>query len=89
VDGFPLESPPFQQGIVVSFGGATGDYLLRDPEDEMSGLEWIPVGAPLVVLGSGPGISSYGSGRWYYVEVVQPNNGPLRGWLPVEIVAEQ
>jgi hypothetical protein len=89
VNGVQLEAPPFHFGIVIDFGGATGDFLLRDPHDEMSGLTWIEVGARLTVLGSGPGDDSYGSGEWYYVEVAQPNGVLLRGWLPVEIVAAQ
>jgi hypothetical protein len=79
---------PVVWGAVVSFGGARGDYLLSDPQNEQSGVRWIPVGAEVIVLLTGDGVRSYGSGRWYFVVLADPNDRTrlLQGWLPAEVV---
>lgn len=81
-----LEPPPFRYGVVASFGGARGDFLLRDPYNELSGIIWVPVGTPLTLLGAGKGTEVYGSGDWYFVEIVGLVKQPLQGWLPAEII---
>ena len=81
---------PFVFGEVVSFGGAKGDYLLRDPSNEQSGFFWLPVGTEVTVLLKRPGSTSYGSGQWYFVDYTDILGGRvLRGWLPAEVVAPQ
>jgi hypothetical protein len=79
---------PMVQGVVVSFGGAKGDYLLSDPQNEQSGVRRIPVGTQVIVLLTGEGIRSYGSGVWYFVALADPNDATrlLQGWLPAEVV---
>jgi hypothetical protein len=79
---------PVIWGVVVSFGGAQGDYLLSDPQNEQSGVRWISVGAEVIVLLTGEGVRSYGSGRWYFVVLADPNDRTrlLQGWLPAEVV---
>jgi hypothetical protein len=73
---------------VVSFGGASSDFLLRNPNNERSGIAEIPVGSEVSLLEQGPGSPSYGSGIWYQVEVADPSNGAqiLTGWLPKEVI---
>ena len=81
------DSLPFVQGITLSFGGAKGDYLVRDPYDEKSGIVWVPVGTKVTVLGQGKGSVSYGSGVWYFVSLINPETYRLtEGWLPSEVV---
>jgi hypothetical protein len=81
------DSLPFVQGITLSFGGAKGDYLLKDPYDEKSGIVWVPVGTGVTVLGQGKGSTSYGSGVWYFVSLIDPETSRLtEGWLPSEVV---
>jgi hypothetical protein len=79
--------PPFTDGVVVSYGGATGDYLLKDPNNEKSGIVWIRVGTKVTLLRQGQGSPSYGSGTWYLVSLVDPETREIReGWLPAEII---
>ncbi|MEZ4708555.1 MAG: hypothetical protein R3A44_15205 [Caldilineaceae bacterium] len=80
---------PFVYGRVISFGGAAGDYLLTNPDNEQSGFRFIPVGWLVTLLQVGPGAQSYGSGDWGFVMLVDPDNESLiqQGWLPMEILA--
>jgi hypothetical protein len=82
---------PFIDGRVVSYGGAQGDYLLRDPNNEMSGFLWVPVGTEVTVLNKAGGSHSYGSGLWYLVFLVDPNgqNKVYIGWLPMEVIEKR
>ncbi len=80
---------PFTYGTLISFGGAEGDYLLNDPQNEQSGLVWVPVGTDVTLLFEAKGASSYGSGVWYFVSLVDPMGENLiwRGYLPAEVLA--
>lgn len=80
---------PFIDGQIISYGGARGDYLYGNPADELSGFRWIAVGTPVTVLQIGEGIRSYGSGRWAFVSLVDPDNENrlLQGWIPWEVLA--
>jgi hypothetical protein len=83
-----LEEPPFAFGVVVSFGGAEGDYLLSDPTNELSGVAWVTVGTQVELLGQARGSRAYGSGIWYYVTIADLKR-PLFGWLPAEVVQKE
>jgi hypothetical protein len=79
--------PLFTDGIVISYGGAAGDFLLDDPKNELSGVILVPVGVEVEVLRQGQDSPSYGSGIWYLVSVADPETGEIReGWLPAEVV---
>lgn len=79
---------PFIYAQVISYNGAEGDYLLRDPNNEQSGFRWIPVGWAVTVLQIGSGTSTYGSGIWYFVVLVDPNDETeiRQGWLAREVL---
>lgn len=79
---------PFTDGQVKSFGGARGDYLLSDPNNEQSGVLWTPVGTPVTLLFPAEGVASYGSGQWYFVTLVDPTgeNRIWLGYLPAEVL---
>lgn len=82
---------PFVHAEVVSYGGADGDFLLRNPHNELSGYRWIPVGTSVTVLQIGDGVQTYESGRWCSVTLVDPENSSqiLNGWLPLDVLAEK
>ncbi len=81
---------PFVQGIVTSWFGAAGDYLLADPANEQTEIRWVPVGTNVTLLEEGTGSDGYGSRVWYLVALPDPNgtNQLLKGWLPKEVLAE-
>ena len=83
-----LDAPPFEVGVVISFGGAEGDYLLDDPNNELSGIAWVVVGTRVQLLGMSRGSRAYGSSIWYYVTITDFKR-PLFGWLPAEVVKEE
>jgi hypothetical protein len=80
---------PFTYGTVISLGGAEGDFLLKDPNDEQSGILWVPVGTEVTLLFPREGVQSYGSGDWYFVTLVDPGgeNQVWFGYLPKEVIA--
>lgn len=81
---------PYIRGIVRSFGGALGDWLLTDPTNQQSGYVWVPTDTEVTLLLSGKGLTAYGSGIWYFVMLVDPRNQAqvVKGWLPAEVIAE-
>lgn len=62
--------------------------LLRDPSNLESIITSLPGGTEVVVLLNVDGSTTYGSGRWYLVDVVQ-NRALWTGYLPVESVVER
>lgn len=82
---------PFINGRVISYGDAAKSFLLRDPIAEQSGFRDIPVGTAVTILQTGTGQPTYGSGTWYFVSLVDPENNDqlLQGWLPAEVVAQR
>ncbi len=85
------EDVPFSEGRVIDWGGAQGDFLLSDPNNEQSGILWVPSGTELTLLFNVKGSASYGSGVWYFVTLVDPNgeNHIWRGYLPQEVIEEK
>ena len=85
---FERDDLPFVYGEVVSYGGADGDFLLIDPDNEQSGIRWVEVGTNVTLLEEGEGSTSYGSGIWYLVALPDPNgsNQLLKGWLSREVL---
>jgi hypothetical protein len=71
----------------VSFDGAEGDYLIKDPNDENRSIVWIPGRTRVAVLDQAKGCTSYGSGVWNLVSLINPETKQLtEGWLPSEAV---
>ncbi len=81
------ESLPFIDGIVISFDGSEGSYLLKTHQDEQSHIRWVSVGTQVTVLKQESGSLSYGSGKWYLVSLRKSDaDEVLSGWLPAEVI---
>lgn len=85
---FNRDDLPFVHGIVTSWSGAAGGYLLADPANEQTEIRWVPVGTNVTLLEEGTGSDGYGSRIWYLVALPDPNgtNQLLKGWLPKEVL---
>lgn len=81
---------PFTEGRTISSGAAQGVFLLSAPNDEQTGILWVPTGTRVTLLFPAQGSSRYGSGIWYFVTLVDPNgeNHIWRGYLPQEVIEE-
>jgi hypothetical protein len=67
----------------------SADWLQANPNaQEKSSFRLIRAGTNVTVLRSGRGSASYGSGVWYLVSLVDPENSTslIQGWLAAEVV---
>ncbi|MEZ4859780.1 MAG: hypothetical protein R3C14_00655 [Caldilineaceae bacterium] len=84
-----IDQLPFTYGRVISLDGATGYSLLDNQNNPQSELLWTPVDTPVTLLFVAKGPTVYGSDRWYFVTLVDPNGQNLiwRGFLPAATIA--
>ncbi|MBX2997315.1 MAG: peptidoglycan DD-metalloendopeptidase family protein [Caldilineaceae bacterium] len=78
---------PFIEGIVT-----LADWLLANPNvEQSSGFRWIPRETEVTVLLSGRGATSYGSGIWYLVSLIDPENtmSIIQGWMAAEVISSR
>jgi hypothetical protein len=82
---------PFTYGVIISVENATVYPLLDDLQNPTSVLIDTPVDTPVTLLFETTGPTAYGSDRWYYVQLSDPNGRNLlhQGYLPAAVIAQR
>jgi len=82
---------PFTYGVIISVENAATYPLLDDLQNPASVLIDAPVDTPLTLLFAATGPMAYGSERWYYVQLSDPNGRNLlhQGYLPAVVIAQR
>jgi energy-coupling factor transporter ATP-binding protein EcfA2 len=79
---------PFTYGEIISVENAAAYPLLDDLQNPESVLIDAPVGAAVTLLFEATGPTAYGSERWYYVQLSDPDGRNLlhQGYLPAAVI---